>query len=281
MKIAVTGANGFVGRHVVADLARRKDVTVVASSRSPVPSATLPANVQYLQIDMASPPADAYVALGNPDALVHLAWAGLPNYRSLHHFESELPRQYMFLRNLVEAGLPAMLVAGTCYEYGMASGELCEERVSMPVNPYGYAKAALLEQLQYLRKEKNFALTWARLFYMYGEGQAPTSLYPLLRAAVARGDVCFPMSSGEQLRDYLPVTDIARMMADMTMRRSNAGPVNICSGTPISVRQLVENFIKSHNWSIALDRGRYPIPDYEPLAFWGSVKKLNALLSPP
>jgi nucleoside-diphosphate-sugar epimerase len=281
MKVAVTGANGFVGRHVVAELAKREGVTIVASSRSPAPLMTLPANVRYLQLDIADAPADAYTALGSPDTLVHLAWAGLPNYRSLHHFESELPRQYTFLRTLVDAGLPSMLVTGTCYEYGMASGELLEERAPAPVNSYGYAKAALLEQLQYLRKEKDFALTWARLFYMHGEGQAPTSLYPLLRAAVTRGDATFPMSAGEQLRDYLPVVEVARMMADIAMRRPDAGTVNICSGNPISVRRLVENFIESNNWSITLDRGRYPIPDYEPLAFWGSVKKLSALLSLP
>ena len=278
MKIAVTGANGFVGRHVLAELARREGVSVVASSRSAECTAALPAFIRYVPLDMESLSGNIYDKLGRPDLLMHMAWSGLPNYRSLSHFENELPRQYHFLRTLVEEGLPALLVTGTCYEYGLASGQLSEDQTSAPANPYGFAKAALFEQLRFLQAQRSFSLTWARLFYMYGEDQAPTSLYPLLRAAVMRGDAAFPMSSGEQLRDYLPVQEVARLLTELALRCPDAGPVNVCSGTPISVRCLVEQFIVRHNWSIAFDRGKYAVPDYEPLAFWGSVEKLDRLL---
>ena len=104
--------------------------------------------------------------MGRPDVLIHLAWGGLPNYRSLHHFEHELPIQYRFLSDLVRSGLSGLVVAGTCFEYGMQSGQLSEDMGSCPDNPYGFAKDALRRQLEYLHEVNSFALTWARLFYI-------------------------------------------------------------------------------------------------------------------
>jgi len=277
MKIAVTGASGFVGTHVVRALAAIEGVELVASSRSPI--AGLPAGVRHVALDLASVSGDEHARLGEPDVLVHLAWNGLPNYLSLHHFESELPAQYRFLRAMVDAGLPSLLVTGTCYEYGMQSGELREWMIAAPGNPYALAKTALREQLEFLQASVPFALTWARLFYSYGEGQASTSLYPLLRAAVARGDERFAMSRGDQLRDYQPIEDVARDLAALAVRSQGAGVVNVCSGKPVSVRSMVEQWLAAYGWQIALDLGKFPYPAYEPLAFWGSRAKLEAELA--
>jgi nucleoside-diphosphate-sugar epimerase len=273
MKIAVTGATGFIGRHVLNELARH-DVEVIAISRH---AATLPGASQ-VQLDIQAAPGDAFDLIGHPDALIHLAWGGLPNYRSLHHFEQELPAQYRFLRNLIAAGLKNLVVVGTCFEYGMQSGPLSEDLSTRPDNPYGFAKDSLRRQLEYLRAAQPFNLTWARLFYLHGEGQAASSLLPLLRQAVAHGDKAFNMSGGEQLRDYLPVTEVARCLVALALKQTDSGVVNLCSGQPISVRKLVEGWIKENNWSIELNLGHYPYPDYEPMAFWGDQRKLNTLL---
>ena len=71
------------------------------------------------------------------------------------------------------------------------------------------AKHTLHRQLELLQEQSPFSLTWGRLFYLYGEGQAPTSLWSQLRAAIARGDAEFKMSAGEQLRDFLPIAEAA------------------------------------------------------------------------
>ena len=281
MKIAVTGATGFVGRHVIQALAPLEGVEIVASGSKQQPAIALPHRVKYVPLDLASPQPNAYERLGRPDTLLHLAWNGLPNYMELRHFEIELPRQFEFLRALVQGGLRSVLVTGTCYEYGMTSGELDESVVSLPSNPYAHAKSALREQLQFLRAKQSFGLTWARLFYMYGPGQSATSLLPQLAAAVASGNGRFAMSGGEQLRDYLPVQQVASYLVELALRRPDAGTVNICSGKPISVRSLVEQTLALNSWDIKLDLGRYPYPEYEPMAFWGKDAKLRALLASP
>ena len=269
MRVAVTGARGFIGRHVLGELARR-DVEVVATERPGVVGERPAAgNVRWIALDIARLPENPFVALSNPDVLLHLAWNGLPNYRSLHHLESELPRQYGFLSSVIRGGLPALVTAGTCFEYGQQSGPLAANLETRPANPYGFAKDVLRKQLQYLKAVHPYKLTWARLFYMYGDDQPGTSLFAALKAAVAAGHSEFPMSGGEQLRDYLPVSEVARRLVDLAMNPGDPGPVNLCSGKPVSVRRLVEGWIGQNGWKIQPKYGELPYPDYEPMAFWG------------
>lgn len=276
LKIAVTGASGFIGRYVMAELAKRgHEATAVVRDAARL-AAPLP-DWRIVEMDLASAGADAFRLMGSPDVLIHLAWDGLPNYKSLAHFETELPAQYRFLKAMVEAGLPDLLVTGTCFEYGMQSGPLSESALSAPCNPYGSAKATLLRQLQYLQGMHAFRLTWARLFYVFGEGQHKGSIYPLLKAAVARGDAVFDMSAGEQLRDYIAVDEVARELAVLAEARLDVGPVNVCSGKPVSLRNLVEGWLREKGWRIRLNLGHYPYPDHEPMAFWGVRDRLDKI----
>lgn len=277
MRIAVTGANGFIGKHVVEELNRRS-INPVLIVR---PSGKIPQLLQkhtIVSIDLKKSPANAFKLMGQPDVLIHLAWAGLPNYRSLHHFEEELPTQYKFLSDLIKCGLKNLVVTGTCFEYGMQSGQLEESLETKPNNPYGFAKDALRYQLQDLQKIKPFNLTWARLFYLYGEGQSDGSLLPQLKRAVENGNKKFNMSGGEQLRDYLSALQVSKYILDLAINSQDNGVVNICSGIPVSVRSLVESWIKDNAWSIDTNLGYYPYPDYEPMAFWGDSKKLNSII---
>jgi dTDP-6-deoxy-L-talose 4-dehydrogenase (NAD+) len=71
------------------------------------------------------------------------------------------------------------------------------------------------------------------------------------------------------LRDYLPVGEVARRLVDLAINPGNPGPVNVCSGQPVSVRRLVETLIAQNGWNIKPEYGALPYPDYEPMAFWG------------
>jgi dTDP-6-deoxy-L-talose 4-dehydrogenase (NAD+) len=150
--------------------------------------------------------------------------------------------------------------------------------VPQPSNPYGFAKDTLRCQLEYLKSTHPFQLSWARLFYLYGEGQAESSLFSQLRQAVERGDRVFNMSGGEQLRDYLHVTQVARHLVSLALAKRDVGAVNICSGTPVSVRKLVESWVNENGWLISLNLGHYSYPDHEPMAFWGDSRKFSTLI---
>jgi nucleoside-diphosphate-sugar epimerase len=262
---------------VVAELERRSISPILICQ----PSVEIPSSFArhtVACVDLKDDPVKAFHLMNHPDVLIHLAWGGLPNYTSPHHFEEELPAQYRFLKALVESGLKNLVVTGTCFEYGMQSGPLSEYIEARPNTPYGFAKDMLRRQLQYLQEITPFNLTWTRLFYVYGEGQANNSLLPQLKKAVERGDRAFNMSGGEQLRDYLPITQVAEDIVLLAAARRDNGVVNVCSGKPISVRRLVEAWIEENAWSIDLKLGYYPYPDYEPMAFWGDRAKLTRCL---
>jgi nucleoside-diphosphate-sugar epimerase len=277
VKIALTGASGFVGRHVLDELEKRSlHPTVILRPSSPMSGALEKHPV--VRIDLHNPPQNAFELMGEPELLIHLAWDGLPNYKSQRHLQEELPTQRRLLEGLIAGGLKNLVATGSCLEYGMASGRLREDRETLPTNPYGQAKDTLRRQLECLKTQAPFSLTWARLFYLYGDGQAENSLLPQLRRAVERGEKMFNMSGGDQLRDYLPVGEAADYLVSLAMSNKDNGVVNVCSGEPISVHKLVEGWIEDNGWKIELNRGYYPYPDYEPMAFWGDREKLDRCL---
>lgn len=277
LSIVVTGASGFVGRAALAALLKQ-GVDVAAVTRDRRRLAQFEGQIRILEGDLSDAGSGLCEILTKHDVLMHLAWDGLPNYRSLHHFETELPRQYRFLREVILRGLKSLVVAGTCFEYGMQNGELSESSACAPDNPYGYAKDALRRQLEFLKPGNRFNLVWTWLFYMYGKGQSPKSIYSLLAAAVGRGDANFDMSGGEQLRDYLHVDRVGDYLARLSCKQLDAGIVNVCSGAPHSMRGIVETWLAENDWRINLRLGRHPYPDYEPFAFWGDARKLHSLL---
>jgi dTDP-6-deoxy-L-talose 4-dehydrogenase (NAD+) len=274
--IAVTGASGFVGRHVLAALSRR-DADVVAHGRTPGLEHVDTGRRRWVHFDLADAPDDAFDRLRRPDVVIHLAWGGLPNYLSSRHVDSELPAQRRFLRGLLDAGLKTLVVSGTCLEYGMQSGCLHEDTTPLPSNPYGVAKDALRRELEAWRERSPFDLRWLRLFYLYGEGQAPTSLYSQFRAAVGRGDAAFDMSPGDQLRDFMKAEDAGEAIAAVALAPRAPRVVNICSGVPTSVRGLIEGWRADVGARIALNFGALGYPAYEPFAFWGDGGRLAAL----
>lgn len=277
MRIALTGATGFLGRHVLHELvARGLDVVAIIRSVERFPLESSPSKI--IQMDIAHCSNNPYEQMGAPDILIHLAWAGLPNYQSKDHVRTEFPVQLQFLKACVHAGLKRLVISGTCFEYGMLSGELTEDMTTLPCTEYGKAKDMLRKELQLLQQEHTFELAWLRLFYLFGQGQSKKSLYSLLEEAISRGERCFDMSGGEQLRDYLPVKEGARLIVETALRKGNAGTVNICSGAPISIRQIVENWIKERGAPIEINLGKLPYSNIEPMAFWGNREKLNALL---
>ncbi|MDH6148871.1 MULTISPECIES: NAD-dependent epimerase/dehydratase family protein [Paraburkholderia] len=276
MKIVVTGATGFVGRHLVPELlSRGHEVVAVVREISKAHSFQWSSEVRIVACDIGCIELNFFDLLGNQDAVIHLAWPGLPNYQALFHFEENLPAAYQFLKQCVMAGVSQVLVTGTCFEYGMRDGLLSETLESQPANAYSLAKDTLRKFLENWRQQQSFTLQWARLFYMYGEGQNPRSVLAQLDRAIDDGDAVFNMSGGEQLRDYLPVAQVAQRLAVLIEHPELSGITNICSGVPISVRRLVERRIAERNTRIALNLGHYPYPSHEPMAFWGDARRLQ------
>lgn len=279
MRILVTGADGFIGNHVVNCLISLGH-SVIATSHS-LENARKKNwfnMVQYYECDLNRENDNYYKYFNEPERMIHLSWEGLPNYGELFHFERNLFSNYAFIKNMVTNGLKSFSVIGTCLEYGLQEGCLREELPVNPIVPYALAKDVLRRFIEQLNIKYSFDYRWIRLFYMYGAGQSKQSILEQLKDALANNDERFNMSGGEQLRDYLPVEKVAEYIVAITLQDKIDGIINCCSGSPISIRNLVEHYIKQSKKNIVLNLGYYPYPAYEPLAFWGDNSKLNSVL---
>ncbi len=279
MKVLVTGATGFIGNYVINELLQR-NIKVIASSTNidKAKTCTWFNKVTYIPFTFSTEAStNLFEYFNKPNKLIHLAWQGLPNFKADFHLTENLPQQKIFLKNIIDSGLTDITVTGTCFEYGMQEGELNEEMECKPDNTYAKAKHELHLFLQQLCLTKPLLNKWIRLFYMYGKGQNSKSLISQLDAALENNEAIFNMSGGEQIRDFLPIEEVAKNIVTIALQNKFVGTINCCSGKPIAVKQFVLDYLKTKNKNIELNLGYYPYPDFEPLKFWGSAEKLNKI----
>lgn len=81
------------------------------------------------------------------------------------------------------------------------------------------------------------------------------------------------------LGDYLPIEKVAENISEIALQNKIQGIINCCSGSPISIRKFIEDFILANSYNISLNLGFYPYPNYEPMAFWGEIYKLKKVLN--
>ena len=187
--------------------------------------------------------------------------------------------QIKFLEGLVSSGLSNLVVTGTCYEYGPANGALSENHITDPNTSYGVAKDTLRKELFALQSTQNFQLTWARIFYPFGQGQSDSSLYSQLanRAIAKNGEL--EIGSPQSVLDFVPVEDVAFALSNFVEQKIGVGVINLGSGVPTSVEGFVQKLIAQHKWQVRVKYGSEGKRDFEPKAFWADATKLQEYLS--
>lgn len=258
--ILLTGATGFVGRQVLRRLvARGIPVRVVVRDGKQVQLE----NAAALEGVIATP--DLFAedaawwtqACGGIAAVVHAAWYAEPGryLQSTKNLDC-LMGTLQLARGAAAAGVRRLVGIGTCFEYDLAAGTLSVETPLRPLTAYAGAKAAAFMALSQWLPQAGLQFAWCRLFYLYGEGEDPRRLVPTIRARLARGEPA-DLTRGDQVRDFLDVADAGCMIADAALSNVT-GPLNICSGVPITVRALAERVAQEYGRPDLLRFGARP-----------------------
>lgn len=272
-RILVTGAGGYIGRHVVQALCDKgADVWAVDFHTEGIDS-----RANLLNTAIFSGDEDIFQQLGNPDACLHMAWRDGFVHNSDAHMV-DLSKHYTFIRNMVKGGLQQIAVMGTMHEVGYWEGAIDEDTPCNPIGMYGIAKDALRRSTMLLAETENVCWQWLRAYYIYGDDTRNHSIFTKICAAAEAGQKTFPFNTGKNKYDFITVAELAGQIAACVMQREVAGIINCCSGQPVSLADKVESFIKEHGFDIELDYGAFLDRAYDSPIVWGNAEKINKII---
>jgi UDP-glucose 4-epimerase len=240
MRILVTGARGFLGRHLLRQLAGH-DVLALVRSKSEI---GLGHGVREVVGDFGQSGAWVdEVKAAAPTVCVHLAWDGLPDY-SLSRCRANLDAGLQFVETLTRVGVSRVVVAGTCWEYGSAQGPQSEESPGVNPGVFAATKAAFHGILDSVSREAGFDYRWARIFFSYGPGQREQSLIPYLRSSIKTG-TSPALREPAAAQDFVHVGDVAGALVALAEFEGPSGAYNIGSGEPTTVG-AVANYVAEY-----------------------------------
>ena len=272
-KVLVTGANGYIGHHVVDDLIA-KGCEVIAVSRN---NSGINPKAKFCNESIFSGNPELYRYFGYPDACIHLAWRDGFEHNSNAHMR-DLSKHYEFLTNMIDAGLPRLSVMGTMHEIGYWEGAIDENTPCNPRSQYGIAKNALRQSMLLYASKRKTKLNWLRAYYITGDDARSHSIFSKLLKASQEGKNEFPFTTGKNKYDFIDVEDLSEMIIAATLQTKINGIINCCSGEPVTLAERVEKFIKENNLCIKLDYGAFPDRDYDSPGVWGCTSKIEAIM---
>ncbi|MEI6096399.1 MAG: NAD(P)-dependent oxidoreductase [Gammaproteobacteria bacterium] len=247
--ILVTGANGFIGRHLCNTLSNL-NVRVTQLVRQNY----LQSTVAHHQIEVELLCYEAVKKIVNsiqPRYVIHLAGVKNIDYIS-GEWSEETDVNVKISNNLINAcreldNFQRFIFLGSCDEYGDAKVPYSEIHMERPVSPYGIAKQSTTKRLIKLFDADNFPCLILRPSVVYGPLQSGGMLIPSLIRSLLN-DQFFPMTAGLQMRDFVYVDDVvSAILHSFTSENNlNGRKVNIGSGNTIKVievARLIANLI--------------------------------------
>lgn len=272
--VAVTGARGYIGQHTVRSL-ENMGARVICIDRAWDGCSCSDSCVAADILSDSFCPGSVFAEV--PDVCLHLAWRNGFNHGHASHM-MDLSAHYRFVQKMVEFGVKRIAVMGSMHEVGYWEGPVSDSTPCNPLSLYGIAKDCLRRALFIEEKQGSFTLQWLRGFYIYGDDEESQSIFGKLYRAAREGKKTFPFTSGKNKYDFLPVSELGKMIAACVMQEEVNGIINCCSGVPVSLGEQVESFIEANALDISLEYGVYPEREYDSPAIWGDATKIKQIM---
>ena len=239
--ILLTGASGFVGRHMCEALVKRGD-SVVALDKGE--SFDLPAGVETVVMDLQDPSSMA----GLPrtwDSVIHLAGASIPSHFST---PASVTFNLEITLNLLEHLRDSkVLLVSSCHVYAPSDRLRREDDPIVPQGRYGLSKHLTEQMVPHYQGALDVRV--ARPFNHLGQGQRPELVVPsLLRrlATASAGDATpIEMAGWNSVRDFIDVRDVvSAYLAILDLEAPAHRTFNVCTGRATSIEDVVQTVLR-------------------------------------
>lgn len=272
-RVLVTGATGFIGRGTLEPLVKGgMEVHAVSSRGAP---ADAPAGVHWHVADLLTPGAEQELAALQATHLLHLAWYAEPGrfWRSPENLDW-VAASLRLIQAFAEAGGRRMVVAGSCAEYEWGDDTVCVENrtPTRPATLYGAAKHGLRTVAAAYADEVGVSMAWGRVFFVFGPHEDPARLAGSVAGALVTGREAL-CSHGEQVRDFLYAPELAAAFVAL-LGSEVTGPVNLASGEPLRVRDLIDALARAAGRPDLVRLGARPTAD-EPGRLTADIARLR------
>jgi nucleoside-diphosphate-sugar epimerase len=273
-RVIVTGATGFIGRHVLRALVAR-GYDVHAIGRSPVIDTGATWHFCDLLIPGAATP---LLRALRSEYLLHLAWNAAPGaFWSAADNLDWVAATLQLFRAFAEAGGRRAVFAGSCAEYDWSFDLLTEDETPLlPRTLYGRAKSATGQLLLDAEATQGICVAWGRIFFVYGPGEPPGRLVPDVMAGLLAGRPV-DCTEGLQERDFIHVEDVARAFVDI-LASDFCGSVNIASGDCRPVASVIEEIGRQIGRPELIRLGTIALPANEPRRLAANTWRLRNLI---
>jgi nucleoside-diphosphate-sugar epimerase len=273
-RVLVTGASGFIGQQCLPSLAARGyEVHAAYCLKAPEENLT---NTHWHRVDLLnSERAFELMAKIQPTHFLHFAWFVEPgkywhSVENIRWVQSSLD----LLRAFLQHGGQRVVIAGTCAEYDWKYG-FCSEEITplIPKSLYGVCKHSLEGMLGAFAKQAGLSSAWGRIFFPYGPHEHPERLIPSVIRSLLYGKPV-RCSHGNQIRDFLHVKDVADAFIAL-LESEVRGPVNIASGQPIAVKDIIGLLTQRLGHEKLVKFGSLPLAEGEPPLLVADVRRLG------
>lgn len=272
-RILVTGAAGYIGRHVVKTALDLGHEVIAADFAFK----GVDERATFCDVPIFSGDKQIYRLLGSPDVCIHLAWRDGFRHNASSHMK-DLSSHITFLNDLIQGGLPSLSVMGTMHEVGYWEGAIDETTPCNPQSQYGIAKNALRQSLMLSMANQSCHLHWLRAYYITGDEAHGSSIFAKITQAELDGKETFPFTTGKNQYDFIDIDELARMIVAASVQEQIDGIINVCTGQPQSLADRVEQFLKDKHYRIRLQYGAFPDRPYDSPGVWGDSTKIQQIL---